>query len=252
MPDDEVDRGRTFGDVARAYDDHRPAYPDAAVDAALAGTPERPRVLDLGAGTGKLTRVLTARGLDVVAVEPDPAMLAVLRERSPGVEARTGSAERIPLPDGHVDAVLVGQALHWFDLDRAAPEMARVLRPGGVLAGLWNGGDDDVAWIREFGELTVRGRRVPDNPAGGGDATPHPGSPWFVDDGEDRVTWDRPTTVDEHLADIATHSWALRSAPQDRDAVSAAAREFLTGRVADADGRFTMPMRTIVRRSRKL
>jgi SAM-dependent methyltransferase len=170
----------------------RPAYPDAAVDAALAGTPERPRVLDLGAGTGKLTRVLTARGLDVVAVEPDPAMLAVLRERSPGVEARTGSAERIPLPDGHLDAVLVGQALHWFDLDRAAPEMARVLRPGGVLAGLWNGGDDDVAWIREFGELTVRGRRVPDNPAGGGDATPHPGSPWFVDDGEDRVTWGPP------------------------------------------------------------
>ncbi|MEU8492993.1 hypothetical protein [Pseudonocardia alni] len=121
-----------------------------------------------------------------------------------------------------------------------------------MLAGLWNGGDDDVAWIREFGELTVRGRRVPDNPAGGGDATPHPGSPWFVDDGEDRVTWDRPTTVDEHLADIATHSWALRSTPQDRDAVFAAAREFLTGQVADADGRFTMPMRTIVRRSRKL
>lgn len=247
-----MDRGRTFGAVARAYDDHRPAYPGAAVDVALAGTPARARVLDLGAGTGKLTRLLAARGLDVVAVEPDPAMLAVLRERSPGVEARTGSAERIPLPDGHVDAVLVGQALHWFDLDRAGPEMARVLRPGGLLAGLWNGGDDDVAWVRELGGLTVRGRRVPDDPAGGGDATPHPGAPWFVDDTEDRVTWSRPTTVDEHLADLATHSWALLGTPADRDAVFAALRDFLTGRVADAGGGFTLPMRTVVRRSRRL
>ncbi len=247
-----MDRGRAFGAVARAYDDHRPSYPDAAVDLALSGgDPEPARVLDLGAGTGKLTRSLLARGLDVVAVEPDPGMLAVLRERSPGAEARSGSAERVPLPDGAVDAVLVGQALHWFDLDRAVPEIARVLRPGGVLAGLWNAGDDEVAWVRELGGLSVQGRRVPDNPAGGGGPARLPGEPWFTDAHQERVTWSRPTGVEEHLADIATHSWSLLSTPAERDAVFGAVRGFLVDRVADADGRFTMPMRTIVWRARR-
>lgn len=252
MPDDEVDHGRTFGAVAPAYDDHRPSYPDAAVDLALAGTgPGRVRVLDLGAGTGKLTRSLVARGLDVVAVEPDPEMLAVLRARTPGADARAGSAETIPLPDGDVDAVLVGQALHWFDLDRAVPEIARVLRPGGVLAGLWNSGDPDVGWVRELGEVGERGRRVPGNTAGGGTPPRMPGEPWFTDAHQEQVTWSRATGVEEHVADIATHSWALLSTPDERDAVFAAVRGLLRERVADADGRFTMPMRTIVWRARR-
>ena len=102
---------------------------------ALERAPGR-RVLDLGAGTGKLTGTLLTLGAEVVAVEPDPAMLGELRGALPAVRALSGSAETLPLPDESIDAVLAGNALHWFDMDVAGPEIARVLRPGGVLAGL--------------------------------------------------------------------------------------------------------------------
>ncbi|WP_308190984.1 class I SAM-dependent methyltransferase [Pseudonocardia terrae] len=126
-------RARSFGPSAEAYAAHRPGYPGPAVDWAL-GT-VRGRVLDLAAGIGKLTASLVGRVREVVGVEPDPAMLARLRAELPDVEAHEGAAEQIPLPDASVDAVLVGQAIHWFDPGRAFPEIARVLRPGGVLAG---------------------------------------------------------------------------------------------------------------------
>ena len=106
-----------------------------------------PRVLDLGAGTGKLTATLVALGVEVIAVEPDPAMLSELRRALPSVRALPGSAEAIPLPDASVDAVLAGHALHWFDMDVAGPEIARVLVPDGILAGLWNVIDDRVDWV---------------------------------------------------------------------------------------------------------
>lgn len=105
------------------------------------------RVLDLGAGTGKLTRLLVATGADVVAVEPDPGMRASL----PG--ALDGSAEAIPLPDRSVDAVTVAQAFHWFDAPAALGEIDRVLRPGGGLALVWNERDDSVPWVAELGDL---------------------------------------------------------------------------------------------------
>jgi len=108
------------------------------------------RVADLGAGTGILTGALARLGTDVIAVEPDQAMLAELRRQLPAVRAVEGSAEALPLPDHSVDAVLCGQALHWFDLDLALPEIARVLTPGGVLAGLWNVDDDRVGWVAEL------------------------------------------------------------------------------------------------------
>jgi SAM-dependent methyltransferase len=104
-------------------------------------------VLDLGAGTGKLTAVLVALGVEVIAVEPDPAMLTELRRGLPAVRALPGSAEAIPLPDASVDAVLAGHAMHWFDMDVAGPEIARVLAPGGILAGLWNIIDNRVDWV---------------------------------------------------------------------------------------------------------
>jgi SAM-dependent methyltransferase len=104
-------------------------------------------VLDLGAGTGKLTATLVALGAEVTAVEPDPAMLTELRRALPVVRALPGNAEAIPLPDVSVDAVLAGNAMHWFDMAVAGPEIARVLTPGGILAGLWNLLDDRVDWV---------------------------------------------------------------------------------------------------------
>jgi SAM-dependent methyltransferase len=102
-------------------------------------------VLDLGAGTGKLTAVVQSLGVETVAVEPDDAM----RARIPG-EALAGSAEEIPLPDASVDAVVVGQAYHWFDTARALPEMVRVLRPGGTIGLMWNMYDDGIPWVADF------------------------------------------------------------------------------------------------------
>ncbi len=99
---------------------------------------ERLRVLDLGAGTGKLTRSLVALGHDVIAVEPSPEMLAQLRRVLPDVEALEGSAEQIPLLRHRVERVVAGQAFHWFDATRALPEIARVLAPGGSIGLIWN------------------------------------------------------------------------------------------------------------------
>ena len=113
------------------------------------------RVLDLGAGTGKVSQALLELGLDVVAVEPDDAMRALIP-----TEALAGSAEQIPLPDGSVDAVLVGQAFHWFDAARALPEMVRVLRPGGSVGLLWNLYDDDVPWVSRFADVWQPEARV--------------------------------------------------------------------------------------------
>lgn len=123
-----------FARSAAAYERGRPGYPDAAVDRLVAALPGRD-VLDLAAGTGKITRALAARGLDVVAVEPVAEMRAAI-----GVTARAvaGTAEAIPLADGSVDGVTVAQAFHWFDGPRALAEIHRVLRPGGVLGLVYN------------------------------------------------------------------------------------------------------------------
>src|SRR6266852_2460351 len=119
----------SFDSVADRYERARPPYADEA----LAWIAERlpfERVLDLAAGTGKLTRQLVARGADVVAVEPGDAMRAVLERIVPEAHALAGSAEAIPLPDASVDAITVGQAFHWFRVPEALVEMHRVLRPG--------------------------------------------------------------------------------------------------------------------------
>jgi SAM-dependent methyltransferase len=145
----------SFGPAAGLYDRVRPRYPVEALRWMLGEQPIR--VVDLGAGTGILTRQLLELGHDVIPVEPDAGMRARLNEsieqehREIAVE---GSAEHIPLPDGVADAVVAGQAYHWFNRDLAHDEIARVLRPGGVFAPLWNERDDRVPWIRRLTEIT--------------------------------------------------------------------------------------------------
>jgi SAM-dependent methyltransferase len=146
MEDVFEQRRQSFGGVAAAYEAGRPVYAPAAIEWVLEAAPGR-HVLDLAAGTGKLSRSLLAAGARITAVEPSADMLHELRAALPDVPALIGSAEEIPLPDASVDAVMVGQAFHWFTPERALPEIARVLRPGGVLGLLWNVRDDSVAWI---------------------------------------------------------------------------------------------------------
>jgi SAM-dependent methyltransferase len=134
------DRAHVFDQVADEYERTRPDYPAEILDALPLGADAA--VLDLGAGTGKLTRVLARRYRDVTAVEPLANMRAMLERVVPGVTALAGSAERIPLDDASVDGVFVAQAFHWFDKQVALPEIARVLRPRGVLAIVWNGPDE--------------------------------------------------------------------------------------------------------------
>ena len=110
-------------------------------------------VLDLGAGTGKLTRALATRGLEVFAVDPSSNMLDQLRAAIPSATVTVGTAEDIPLADASVDAIVVGQAWHWVDQDAALPSVARVLRPGGTLGLVWNIRDDRVPWVQRLTQV---------------------------------------------------------------------------------------------------
>ena len=132
--------GRTFGRVAEAYDRTRPAYGSEVLDRAASLLELGPgaTVLDLAAGTGKLTRALVPRFARVIAVDPDDAMRAVLEEVVPGAEVFAGRAEAIPLEADSVDAVFTAEAFHWFAGQQTVAEIARVLRPRGGLAIFWN------------------------------------------------------------------------------------------------------------------
>ncbi|KDN22274.1 class I SAM-dependent methyltransferase [Amycolatopsis rifamycinica] len=242
----------SFGVAAAAYAEHRPDYAPAAVRWALGPAPGR-RVLDLGAGTGKLTATLVAADLDVTAVEPDPAMLAELRRALPDVPARLGSAEAVPLPDASVDAVLAGNALHWFDMAVAGPEIARVLVPGGVLAGLWNVVDDRAGWVAGLaraGGSAVIGPR--DTPAGWRAETAGISLPAGFG-GRERAEFPhgQRRTADSLVAALATRAGVLVMPPRDRVDTLGRIRAFLAGEPETADGEFTLPMLTCVLRGRR-
>ncbi len=150
--DEEHQRlARSFGSVAEAYDRGRPSFPPEAVQW-LVGQ-DAATVLEVGAGTGKLTEQLVALGHDVHATEPAQEMLDILRRNLPDTRSTQASAEELPVPDRSVDVVVAAQSFHWFDLDRALPEIARVLRPGGHLSLVWNWRNEKIPWVRKLSAL---------------------------------------------------------------------------------------------------
>jgi len=256
--DERLRHASSFGAAATAYAEHRPNYAQAAVRWALQPAPGL-RVLDLGAGTGKLTATLVAVGAEVTAVEPDPAMLTELRRALPDVRALPGSAEAIPLPDASVDAVLAGNAMHWFDMAVAGPEIARVLVPGGMLAGLWNVMDDGVDWVAALARVSGSAAIGPrDTPASwrvetAGAHLPKTGvvarfgSPEQAEFGHGQRR-----TADSLVATLATRAGMLVMPKPQRRAMLGRLRAFLSSRPETADGEFTLPLLTCVLRVRRL
>lgn len=235
---DRAARSRSFESVAEDYERHRPEYPAEALRWAAeqlelaAGA----RVLDVGAGTGKLTRGLVALGFEVVAVEPGGPMLAQLREAVPQAEAHEAPAEAIPLPDASVDAAFAGQAFHWFDRERALPELQRVVGPGGGLALLWNWWDERDPLQRELGDLVGYGGHVPYREEA------LPGEPWFREVGRTVVESVQESSPDALVGYLSTVSAFLVAEPtEQQDSLRA------VGETASRYGeRFAFPRLTYV------
>lgn len=245
-------RRTSFGAIAAEYDAVRPSWPVDTVRWML-GSPAAAtalRVLDLGAGTGKGTRVLAGMGHEVIAVEPADGMLGALRgslldlppEVAARVEARAGSAEQLPVEDAAVDAVAVFQAWHWFDHEVAARECARVLRPGGWLSMAWHRRDESTGWQEELSDLVNRRESLRD-------ADEAPAFPQAFEPAEHGVFgW----TMRQSVEDLARHAgtWSFVAIRPDRDEVLERVRD-LGRRVAGADGLVELPMLTECYRLRR-
>jgi SAM-dependent methyltransferase len=219
------------------YDRGRPGWPVEAVQ--VAGLSPSSTVLDLAAGTGKLTSVLASAFRTVIAIEPQAAMLRLLRARCPGVRALEGAAERIPLPDSSVEAVFVAQAFHWFDGPQALAEIALVLRPGGALVLMWNvpAGPwrPSIAAVEDY-----LSQRAPDEAEVGYDpldlSRAHANGEWraafrespFGDLQEARVP--NPQTLDREglVAYFASMGWIADLPDADRSELLAAVRSLLS------------------------
>jgi SAM-dependent methyltransferase len=249
MDEQHLQRARSFGEVAEAYQQARPTYPHTAVEWVLASTPGRD-VLDLAAGTGKLTRVIAATGANVVAVEPLEGMRAQLEHAYPQVPAYAGSAEQIPLQDDSVDAVLVGQAFHWFDTGPALAEIDRVLRPGGMLGLLWNVRDDSIGWVAELSASLALGGDLLSQ-VDGSDWAPLEEHPRFGP--VERHDFPNPTPFDADrlVTWAASTSHFATMEPSQRETALAAVRKFALRHpgLGDSD-HFTMPFVTVTARSR--
>ncbi len=216
MGDHHAQRAASFGAAAAEYERGRPTYPPQAIDWLL--SPSARRVLDLGAGTGKLTGRLVERGLDVVAVEPSAGMREQLARTLPGVTLLDGTAETIPLPDRSVDAVLVAQAWHWVDPVRAVPEVARVLVPGGRLGLVWNVRDEREDWVRRLGRI-LHGN---DN----GQPSPMIGPP-FGPVERHEVGWRYQLDRDALIDLAASRSYVITLAPAERAGLLAQVRDLV-------------------------
>lgn len=234
--------GRGFGAAAADYVAGRPDYPADLVAWLLGDARD---VVDVGAGTGKLTAALVGGGRRVTAVEPDAGMLDALRVEVPAATAVIGAAQRLPLPDASADAVVLGQAWHWVEVVAASREAGRVLRPGGALGLIWNVRDSRVPWVRALGGI-MRGSAAEE-------AIEHDavrvGAPFgALERREGR--WTRPLTVDQVLAMAASRSYVIALRPDDREALLGGIRTLLATH-PDTAGRerVELPYRTVAFRT---
>jgi SAM-dependent methyltransferase len=266
---EKAKRSGSFGQVASHYERYRPGPPVAAVDWIL---PARVgRIVDLGAGTGALTRLLIDRADEVVAVEPDDRMRAVLAGEVPGARVVEGRGESMPLPDGCADAVLASSSWHWMDPVPALHEVGRILVPGGTLGAVWAGPDPDGAFLTQARELLAAvsrgGGGGADRSSGGGgegggegdprraefaslimgDAT-RPASSLEIPTGvpfeqpeHEVFTWEVALTADEMIGLLGTLSWILTMPEDTRTGVIAEARRLL-GELLGVEGEVTVDM----------
>jgi ubiquinone/menaquinone biosynthesis C-methylase UbiE len=231
-----IDPARSFDRAAEDYERYRPGYPPALLDALP--VPPDAEVLDLGAGTGKLTRVLVARYRHVTAVEPLDGMRAILEQVVPEATAVAGTAEQIPLPDASVDSVFAGQAFHWFANDAAVAEIGRVVRPGGIVALVWNEPIDPTplpqGYYDYLEELHAPAR-----------ARTMESEPWhdllargpFRDVRETALEHEQVQTRDGVLATAQTFSWIAHRPEEERAEIGRRLHELLD------DGPFTFRLR---------
>ena len=240
MTEPQQERSLSFGSEAAAYERGRPSYPPEAIDWLL---PDGARdVLDLGAGTGKLTTRLVERGLDVVAVDPIAEMLELLRGALPATPALLGTAEQIPLRDNSVDAVLVAQAWHWFDPKRAIAEVARVLRPGGRLGLVWNTRDERMGWVKDLGRVIGH----ESDPFSDRVTLPEP----FTDVERHHVEWTSYLTPQALIDLVASRSYCITSPADVRTRTLEEVRELLVTHPALANSSgLALPYITVCIRS---
>jgi SAM-dependent methyltransferase len=242
MPsDDELFRAQaaSFDQAAEVYERARPSYPDEVVDWLLEPAPAS--VLDLGAGTGKFTRLIADRVESLIAVDPSERMLQQLSAHVPSADIRVGAAERIPADDASVDAVFAAQAWHWVDEERAVPEVRRVLKPGGYLGLVWNVRDERVPWVAALTEV-MHGSRAEEWAS---DPTPPGEAERF--EVEWSVPFDRPSLLEL----VASRSYFLTASAQEQARVVTGVEDLLDTH-PDLAGRtdWLMPYRTLAFRCR--
>jgi len=226
-------RSGSFGAVASTYERFRPGPPETALDWYLQERVQT--VVDLGAGTGAMARLLVGRADRVVAVEPDDRMRSVLAREVPDVEALKGTGDDLPLGDSSADAVLASSSWHWMDLEPTLREVRRVLRPHGFLGALWSGPDPD-------GQFVAQARALASESSGSGgegisgllndsdrptSTLEIPAGFGFGEPEHQGFTWLMRLTADEIVGLLATFSWVINLAPERRGALFIEARRLL-------------------------
>jgi SAM-dependent methyltransferase len=240
-------RATSFGAQAQDYEAGRPEYPFDAVAWMLeilsAGAR---RIADVGAGTGKLTRALVeAPGAQIVAIDPDPAMLAALRENVAAVPTFLGTAESLPLPDDSLDAVVLGQAWHWVDPARASDEIGRVVRAGGVLGLIWNIRDERVGWVGDLSRIMHRSA-AEEALAAGDPVVTAPFGPLETEVWE----WSRPMTREQLHRMASSRSAVITASAEERDRIHQE-MDALFDSLEFADGVIDLPYVTKAFRARR-